>query len=354
MAPKVLVVGSGGVGGIAALALTKNGKSETTLVVRSDYDKVIKDGYTVHSVTYGDIENWRPKHVSKSVQDAAKEFGPFDYVVVTTKNIPDGAMTCEDIIRPAVSSNTTIVLIQNGIGIEKPMIEQFPNSVVLSGISLIGSSNINCVIENLHKDHILLSPFNNPNVSKELAEEKLHEFASIYQNEDKKVNEIVLESDSRRSRWEKLIYNAVLNTTCAMTGLDVNRCQMNGSNATLFGPAMDEVLAIAASDGVVLGPESKQKFLHIGDGLFYSPSMLIDVQKDQLMELEIILGNPLKIARENGVSAPILSLLYQLLKMKQFKIRESKGLVKVDESQFKGKNSDEYPEIFAACNKNGQ
>ncbi|OBA24463.1 2-dehydropantoate 2-reductase [Metschnikowia bicuspidata var. bicuspidata NRRL YB-4993] len=350
MIPKVLVVGSGGVGSIAALSLTINGKSETTLVVRSDYDKVIKDGYTVHSVTYGNLEHWRPKNVARSVEDAARDFGPFDYVVVTTKNIPDGSMTCEDIIRPAISSSTTIVLIQNGIGIEIPMIEQFPGSVVLSGISLIGSSNIDCVIENLHKDHILLSPFNNPNVPKEVADEKLKEFAAIYQNDDKSVNEIDLEEDSRRSRWAKLVYNAVMNTTCAITGIDVNRCQINGANKALFEPAMNEVLAIAASDGVQLGDDSKQKFLHIGDGLFYSPSMLIDVQKNQLVELEIILGNPLKIARKNGIETPVLSVMYQLLKMKQFKIREDKGLVQVDETKFRGKNSDEYPEIFAATN----
>ncbi|KAJ8143040.1 hypothetical protein OY671_003815 [Metschnikowia pulcherrima] len=354
MAPKVLVVGSGGVGSIAALALTLNGKSETTLVVRSDYDKVIKDGYTVHSVTYGDFENWRPKHVSRSVEDAARDFGPFDYVVVTTKNIPDGSMTCEDIIRPAVSPSTTIVLIQNGIGIEKPMFEQFPGSVVLSGISMIGSSNINCVIENSHKDHILLSPFNNPNISKDIAQDKLKEFASIYQNDDRSINEIDLEEDSRRSRWAKLVYNCVMNTTCAMTGLDVNRCQINDANRAFFEPAMNEVMAIAKSDGVELGEGPKQKFLHIGDGLFYSPSMLIDVQKGQLMELEIILGNPLRIARENGVKTPVLSVLYQLLKMKQFKLRESMGLVKVDESLYKGKDSYEYPEIFAASNKKAE
>lgn len=348
--PKTLVVGSGGVGSIAALALTLNGKSDTTLVVRSDYDQVAESGYTVNSVTYGNLKNWRPQHIARSVQDAQDQFGPFDYIVLTTKNIPDGKATCEDIIRPAVSESTTIVMIQNGIGIEVPMIEQFPGRVILSGVSLIGSSNINCVIDNLHKDFVLLSPFSNPTVLPELAHQKVLEFADLYQNPDKNVNEIVLERESGKSRWEKLIYNSVMNPICAILGIDVNRCQMTGANDALFEPAMNEVVQIAASEGVTIDKLVKQKFLHIGDGLFYSPSMLVDIMKDQLVELETILGNPLKIARKNNVPTPILSTVYQLLKIKQFHLKEKNGIVKIDELVFRGQKSDDYPRLLKESN----
>lgn len=351
MHKKVLVVGSGGVGAIAALALNLNKEVETTLVVRSDYDHVMKHGYKIQSVTYGNIENWKPRHVCRSVQEAQDVNGPFDYIVLTTKNIPDGYMSCEDIIKPAVAVGTVIVLVQNGIGIEVPMIEAFPGHVILSGISLIGSSNIDCVVSNLHKDFILLTPFINPSVDERVAYQKAEEFAAIYQNPDKLINQVVLEKDSRRSRWEKLVYNSVMNPISTLAGLDVTRCQINGCNETLFRPAMDEVAAIAKSDGVELGEESKEKFLHIGDGLFYSPSMLVDSRKKQLFELEVILGNPLRIAKKNGVATPILSVVYQLLKMKQFKLKEEKKIIKVDENQFKNRNSDDYPKIFAEHNK---
>ncbi|KAM3124724.1 hypothetical protein CJJ07_002322 [Candidozyma auris] len=345
--PNVLVVGSGGVGSIAALALTLNNKCNVTLVVRSLFGKASTEGFEIKSVTYGEMHNWKPDHISRTVEEAVSENGPFDYIVVTTKNIPDGPSPCEEIIRPAVVDGfNTIVLIQNGIGIEGPMIEAYPNNVVLSGISMIGSTNINCVVNNSHKDTIKLSPFHNPNVSDETTMEKVKEFASLYQNKSEDVNKVIIEESALKSRWEKLVYNMVLNTTCTVAGLDVNRCQIAGANENIFKPAMNEVLAIAASEGIDLPSSTSDYFIHIGDGLFYSPSMLVDSRKKQLFELEVILGNPLRTAAKNGVPTPVLSTLYGLLKMIQLRIKEETGVVNIDEKDYQGHNSDDYPKIF--------
>lgn len=348
---KVLVIGSGGVGTIAALALSTNGRAQTTLVVRSAYDKVVKDGFTIRSATYGNIDHWRPTHVSRSVEEAVKLNGPFDYVVVTTKNIPDGPQPCEDVVRPAVvPGKTTVVLIQNGINIEVPMIREFPTNHFLSGISLIGSTNLDCVIHNPGKDVISLGPFHNPNVDFEVSKEKAQEFISIYQNPDESVNKITFGEDTRTARWRKLVYNSVFNTICTVTDMDVNRCQINGANKTLLEPAMDEVIAIAASEGVTIDPSVKSTYMHIGDGFFYTPSMLVDSRKNQTFEIEVILGNPLAIAKKNGVPTPILTSIYYLLRMKQFYIMERSGKISINEADYKNRNSDDYPQIFAEAN----
>ena len=132
-----------------------------------------------------------------------------------------------------------IVLIQNGIEIEKPMIREYPHSTVISGISLIGSANLNGVIHNSHKDSILLSPFHNPNVPHEVSEAQTRKFGELYQNEDESINKILYEESAVKSRWQKLVYNCVLNTVCTIAGLDVNRCQINGANLDIFVPAMN-------------------------------------------------------------------------------------------------------------------
>lgn len=79
---------------------------------------------------------------------------------------------------------------------------------------------------------------------------------------------------------------------------------------------------------------------------FYSPSMCVDVRKGQLMELEIILGNPMRIAKENNVPTPILSTIYPLLKLVQFRLKEEKKMFEIDKNDFQG-NSDDYQKIFS-------
>lgn len=344
--PKVLIVGAGGIGTINALALDLNGKADTTLVVRSDYELVKEKGYEINTSMYGNFHNWRPKHFVPSIEVAAKEHGPFDFIMVTTKNIPDGPTTCESIVAPAVTPGlTTIILMQNGIDIEIPMKKAFPDNIVLSGVIYIGSSNTNGILKAQGADTIRIGSFDD-NPQEFAAMEK---FAEIYQIEGK--NSVVIDHDCRKARWEKLVYNVSFNPLTAIVNMDVNRCQIHGANDSLIRPAMRELLAIAKSDGHEISESKMDFFIHIGDGFFYCPSMCIDTRKNQFMEIEVILGNPLKVAEKNGVDAPILRTFYNILKLKQMQLKEDKGIIKIDKADYQDNNSDEYPAIFLEKNK---
>lgn len=52
---EILLVGSGGVGTIAALNLEKGGLARVTAVLRSNYDKIINDGFHIKSCDHGEI-----------------------------------------------------------------------------------------------------------------------------------------------------------------------------------------------------------------------------------------------------------------------------------------------------------
>lgn len=47
------------------------------------------------------------------------------------------------------------------------------------------------------------------------------------------------------------------------------------------------------------------------------PSILLDWDAGRPMELEVILGNPIRIAREKGVTLPRIQSLYALLRSAQ-------------------------------------
>lgn len=58
---RVLIVGMGGVGTMAAYALETGGGAEVTAVLRSNYAEVEKNGFDIDSIEYGhDIKGWRP------------------------------------------------------------------------------------------------------------------------------------------------------------------------------------------------------------------------------------------------------------------------------------------------------
>lgn len=71
---------------------------------------------------------------------AGEDLPPFDFVVVTTKNVADVPPLVADVIAPAVTpGHTAITLLQNGLNIERPIIAAFPTNPVISGITAIGA-----------------------------------------------------------------------------------------------------------------------------------------------------------------------------------------------------------------------
>lgn len=310
---------------MVAYALEYSGKAEVTSVLRSDYDKVVKDGFTIDSCDYGHIECFRTTNIAKSVSDACENHGPFEYVVLVTKCVPDVTNMVE-IIAPAVTEESTVVLIQNGIGIETGFKQKFPGHTILSGVSMIGSANRGAQISHEVSDFVKIGVFYNPTLPKEKQDAVCKKFIDIYDND--KI-ECTFDEDVKFSRWRKLVYNSCLNPVSALVDLDVGRIELFGGDGGLIEQLMNEILAIAKSDGVDLPEDVIEFMIRSDDPNYYKPSMQVDVEKGNYLEIEVIIGNPLRIAKKNGVSTPALSVIYELLKLVQCRIKEQKGLIVV-------------------------
>lgn len=64
---RVLLVGGGGIGTIAALNLEHGGLAEVTAVLRSNFDIVSRKGFSISSCDHGTLENWRPARGQSAV-----------------------------------------------------------------------------------------------------------------------------------------------------------------------------------------------------------------------------------------------------------------------------------------------
>lgn len=80
--------------------------------------------------------------MARTVPKPATEADEYDYVLVTMKALPD-VYSIPDIIAPAVTpGKTRIALIQNGLGVEEPIVERFPDNPIISIVAYIGTSQV--------------------------------------------------------------------------------------------------------------------------------------------------------------------------------------------------------------------
>ena len=242
------------------------------------------------------------------------------------KNIPEVNNTPK-IIAPAITpGHTTIVLFQNGLYIEPPIIAAFPSNVVLSAPSFIGAHEHNGHVVHDDHDKFHIGAFRNPSLDAAFERAKLEEFAKIY-NSSKVVDANVVD-DIVFYRWRKVLWNGIFNPMCALTQLDSAAVRLYGGEYSLIRPGMAEMAAIAKADGYDLGPGIVDEMVDATPlELCFRPSMLVDVDKGNPMEVEVILGNALRVAREKGVHTPILDNTYRFLKLTQARLLAARGLI---------------------------
>lgn len=57
---EILLVGCGGVGTICAYNLEVDSQANVTAVLRSNYDAVDKNGFSISSIEHGEVASWTP------------------------------------------------------------------------------------------------------------------------------------------------------------------------------------------------------------------------------------------------------------------------------------------------------
>ncbi|KAJ5930264.1 2-dehydropantoate 2-reductase family protein [Penicillium verhagenii] len=324
----ILVIGGGGVGAIVALNLQSGCEAEVTLVLRSNYTAVEKHGYEIDSCDHGKLIHWRPWKIVNKIPTVSCANDAFDFVVVTAKNVPSKEVDLVSQIAPSITPGiTTIVLVQNGLNIERPYLARFPKNIVLSGVSMIGSEETTPgSIKHTFTDHLTIGPFPNPNLDRLQEAEEAKRFIRIYSAGGKTSCEydgVVL-----WSRWRKLVYNSSMNPICALTGLDAGQIRLAGDSIyNLVQDAMREIQAAAKAAGYELPPNIVEYMSNV-DRVedHFAPSMLQDVRKGNSIEYEYLIGEPLREGQRLGVAMPVLSTLYALCSAVQWRIKDEPRL----------------------------
>jgi len=124
--------------------------------------------------------------------------------------------------------------------------------------------------------------------------------------------------DLRPAQWSKLIFNATVNAVAALTGLPHDRNFAEGQLGALVHALVDEGKAAASAAGVELWEDPwEMNVLATQRGHAHRPSMLEDVAAHRPTEIELITGALVREAEKHGVSVPLHTALYRLVKAKE-------------------------------------
>jgi 2-dehydropantoate 2-reductase len=311
MQPRILVVGTGAIGGFYGGKLAQAGALVSTLC-RSDYEVVKAKGISVTS-TLGDF-HFAPEKV---IRDLGKYGPPPDYILVGLKVLPE--IDTAAIIKEVVGAETAIVLLQNGVEIEEPVARAFPDNEIISGLAFICATRTS-------PGHIDHTDFGRVVIGRYPAGKsvKAEELARLFNEAGLKCE---VTEDAVTARWRKLVWNAPFNPISVLAGgADTKTMVENPESLELARQVMEEVCKIAEAVGHPLPVGVVQENIEGTRRMSpYKSSMLVDFEAGRAMEVEAILGNGIRAAKRHNLAVPHMESLYGLLKLVDKKIRKQKS-----------------------------
>ncbi|KAH8586264.1 ketopantoate reductase PanE/ApbA-domain-containing protein [Bisporella sp. PMI_857] len=314
--PRVLLFGTGSIGAVYAFILAR-AKCHVTAVCRSNYDAVKSEGIKITSTIFGSHE-FMPDVVAAEVPQ-----GRYDYVVVASKSFPL-SNPAELVARAVTPEHTIIALIQNGIDIEAPYKEKFPNNLILSCVVYLPVTQTSLGIF-YHKEIERLVIGTYPHSAPPAHKLKAQHFGGLIKAGGATAD---VKDDVQGERWLKLLANGAWNPICALTrSRDAEFLTQNSSE--IYKPALDiiekvqtEISLLAIASGYPQIDASKVEFqisrakarITGEENQGVEPSMMADVLYGKQMEVDAIIGNAVRIAERLGLreKVPMLRLLWIL------------------------------------------
>jgi 2-dehydropantoate 2-reductase len=157
-----------------------------------------------------------------------------------------------------------------------------------------------------------LGVFPNPDIDEAVEKQKLEEFSSLL-TEGKTVFQVV--PNIQIQRWEKVVWNAAWNSLTTLTLLDTHTWLNSSPGAMpLTRTVMREVIDVARACDVPIEYELIDRLI---EKILAMPpigsSMRNDCESGKPMEVDIILGTPVRKAKELSISVPTLETIYVIL-----------------------------------------
>jgi len=299
---KILVLGAGAVG-LAVAAKLSHVCDIRAVSRKHTADAILKNGFALTGI-------WGQGVFRFPISDHIPAGEIFDYIIITAKS-RDTETICRDYAEAI--KNTETVSLQNGIGNEEIVsryADRIIGGMIITGFEWKGDAAVH--------------------VSVEAGPAKIGRFPS---GRDEQVKELegvmalagipIQSTDNIRSElWGKTLYNCALNPLGAIMGV---------SYGELAHPAAWEIIcqivhegfSVIQAEGVHLPWNNADQYLEFlrsvqlpATALHHS-SMLQDISRGRLTEIDFLNGAIVKKGREHGIPTPVNSCITNLVKFRE-------------------------------------
>lgn len=295
------IIGTGAIGGFYGGMLAHAG-NEVHFLFHSDYKEAKERGLVVKSI-YGDF-TINPINAYNSTADMPA----CDVIIVGMKTVNEQMLP--EMIKPVLKPTSLVVLIQNGLNIEKHIAEQLPESVgVAGGMAFICSNKVGPATIN-HLDYGFL----NVGLYRG-SEQMLHQFCDDMNAAGVKTTYSL---DLKEARWKKLVWNIPYNGMTVILDTTTECLMKNQASRALIYDVMLEVLKAADANGVHIPQSFADEMMDLTDNMRpYKPSMRLDFDNHRPMEIRYIYSETINAAHESGIQVPKIEVMEQQLKFIQ-------------------------------------
>jgi 2-dehydropantoate 2-reductase len=294
---RIAMIGSGAVGSFYGARLLRAG-CDVHFLMRRDYQAVRENGLTIHSCD-GDFRIERV-----ACYNRPEDIGPVDLVICALKTTV--LHEAESLIRPCLGSTTRILALMNGLGIEEQMARWFEPWRILGGLAFICCNRGECGHVH-HLDHgwvMIGHLLDDPTVVRQVAE--------LFDRADIKAYRL---GSLRQGRWEKLVWNIPFNSLSVTAGgVSTRRILDDPGLRGLARTLMIETVEAGNACGcrIEADPLIDRMFTSTETMGHYRTSMQIDYEEKRPLEVETILGEPVRQAHAAGVRVPHMTMQYYL------------------------------------------
>ena len=294
---RIAVIGSGAVGCYYGACLAQRGH-DVHFLMRRDLAAVRANGLRIESVD----GNFHLPQVQAHADSS--EIGPVDLVLCALKTTAIDA--AEALIRPCVGPSTRIVAMMNGLGIEETFGRWFEPHQVFGGMAFV------CINRG---EPGIVHHFGYGRVAFGHLQDDLAEAEHVARLFDDAGFDAEVRPSLRQARWEKLMWNIPFSTLAVTAGAVTTQEIVDEAGLNQMARRLIlETGEAGNADGcrINVQPMLDKMMANTATMGRYRPSMLVDYENKLPLEVEAILGEPVRRAERLGFPVPTIEAQYRL------------------------------------------